>query len=82
VCERPAMIAALQRAFPAALAAWLARADDGTWIDAILWSSREQAEQSVRAIEQLPEAREWIRHIAEPRGLRHVEVRHEVLWGL
>jgi hypothetical protein len=82
VRERPAMVEALQRAFPGALAAWLTRADDGIWVDVILWRSREEAEQSVEAIEQIPAAREWLRHIAEPRSLRQLEVRHEALSGL
>lgn len=31
--ERPAMIAALRKAFPGVLADWLTRRDDGSWLD-------------------------------------------------
>ena len=76
------MINALRRAFPAALAAWLTKQDDGSWLDVILWRSREAAEDAARRVNDLPEARSWFRHIAESRGLRHVEVAHEQLFAL
>jgi hypothetical protein len=82
LAERPAMIEALQQAFPAALAAWLTRQDDGSWLDVILWRSREEAEQAARRIEEVPEAKEWFRHIAESHGIRHVEVADERLFAL
>jgi hypothetical protein len=34
--ERPEMLGALRQAFPAALAAWLTKQDDGSWLDVIL----------------------------------------------
>jgi hypothetical protein len=80
--ERPEMIAALRQAFPAALAAWLTRQDDGTWLDVILWRGREEAEEAARRIGEVPEANRWFRHIAESKGLRHVEVAHEALFDL
>ena len=78
--DRPEMIGALKRAFPGALAAWLTREDDGTWLDIILWRSREEAEAAARSIEQVPEARRWFGHIAESRGLRHLDVADEAVW--
>jgi hypothetical protein len=72
--ERPDMAAALRRAFPGALAAWLTRQDDGSWLDVVLWRSREEAEDAAARIHEVPEARAWFRHIAESRGVRHVEV--------
>jgi hypothetical protein len=74
--ERPAMVAALRRAFPGALGAWLTRQDDGGWLDIVLWRSREEAEDAAKRIDEIPEARTWFRHIAESHGLRHVEVVH------
>ena len=65
VAERPEMINALRRAFPAALAAWLTKQDDGSWLDVILWRSREAAEDAARRVNDLPEALSWFRHIAE-----------------
>jgi antibiotic biosynthesis monooxygenase len=73
LAERPAMIDALRRRFPACLAAFLTR-EDGGWLDVLLWRDREAAEESARLIETVPEAREWLRHISESGGLRHVEV--------
>jgi hypothetical protein len=82
VAERPAMVRALQQAFPQALAAWLTRQDDGSWLDVILWESREAAEEAARGVNEVPGAAAWFRHIAESRGLRHVEVVHEQRFAL
>ena len=82
VAERPTMVRALREAFPAALAAWLTKQDDGSWLDVILWRSREAAEDAARRVDELPEARSWFRHVAESRGLRHVDVVHEQLSAL
>jgi hypothetical protein len=82
LAERPEMIAALRQAFPAALAAWLTKQDDGSWLDVILWRSRQEAEDAARRIDQVPEAKRWFRHIAESKGVRHVEVAHEKLFEL
>jgi hypothetical protein len=80
--ERPAMVRALREAFPEALAAWLTRQDDGSWLDVILWQSREAAEEAARRIDEVADAPSWFRHIAESYGLRHVEVVHEQLFIL
>jgi hypothetical protein len=82
VAERPQMIAALGRAFPGVLAAWLAKRDDGSWVDVILWQSREEAEHAAKHVNELPAAKSWFRHIAESHGLQHVEVAHEELFKL
>ena len=77
-----AVVAALRQAFPGALATWLTRQDDGTWLDIILWRSREEAEQAARHVHEVPEAEHWFRHIARSDGLRHVAVLHGVsAWG-
>jgi hypothetical protein len=57
VAERPQMIAALGRAFPGLLAAWLAKRDDGSWIDVILWRSREEAEHAAKHVDGVPSGR-------------------------
>ena len=82
LAERPAMVQALQEAFPDALAAWLTRQDDGSWLDVVLWQSRDAAEEAARRIDEVAEARAWFRHIAETHGVRHVEVVHEQLFAL
>jgi Antibiotic biosynthesis monooxygenase len=81
IAERPAMIGALQQAFPGALAAWLTKRDDGTWVDVVLWRSREDAEDATERVNSVPEAHEWFRHISESHGLRHIEVVHEHLFS-
>lgn len=64
VRERPAMVAALREAFPAAMGAWLTRQDDGSWLDILLWRSREAAEEAAKRIAEVPEARAWFRRTA------------------
>ncbi|MFL6124394.1 hypothetical protein [Actinophytocola sp.] len=75
LAERPAMIQALRRRFPACLAAFLTRQDDGGWLDVLLWRGRAEAQEAAELVDTVPEAREWFRHIAESGGLRHVTVK-------
>ena len=75
LAERPAMIDALRHRFPACLAAFLTKEDEGGWLDVLVWRDREQAEEAARLVDTIPECRAWFRHIAESGGLRHVEVR-------
>ena len=82
LAERPEMIRALQRTFPGALAAWLTKQQDGTWLDVILWRTREEAEDAAARIDAVPEANSWFRHISQSMGVRHVEVAHEELFAL
>jgi hypothetical protein len=81
LAERPAMIAALRDAFPGLLAAWLTKRDDGSWLDVILWSTREEAEAAAEHVNEVPEAKAWFRHIAAPGGLQHADVAHQQLFG-
>ena len=74
LAERPAMIEALRRRFPACLAAYLTKEDDGSWLDVLLWRGRAEAEEAARLVDTVPECREWFRHIAKSGGLRHVQV--------
>lgn len=75
LAERPAMIDALRRRFPACLAAFLTKEEDGGWLDVLLWRDRASAEEAARLVDTVPECREWFRHIAKSGGLRHVEVK-------
>jgi Antibiotic biosynthesis monooxygenase len=81
LAERPAMITALRQRFPACLAAFLTREEDGTWLDVVLWRSREEAEEAAKLVDTVPECREWFRHIAESGGLRHVVVKDSWVAG-
>jgi hypothetical protein len=76
LAERPAVIDALRRRFPACLAAFLTKEGEDAWLDAILWRSLAEAEEAAKLIDTVPECHEWFRHIAESRGLRHVEVKN------
>ncbi|WP_213010344.1 antibiotic biosynthesis monooxygenase [Paractinoplanes toevensis] len=76
VADRPAMLAALRERFPACLAAYLTREDDGTWVDVLIWRSRAEAEESAAQIATIPECAAWLAHIAESGGIRHGEVLH------
>ena len=75
LAERDAMITALCGAFPGLMSAWLTQRDDGSWLDVILWRSREQAEHAAAHVTDVPEAAAWFAHIDQSRGLEHVEVR-------
>jgi hypothetical protein len=79
VSERPAMIAALKRRFPACQAAFLTRQDDGTWLDILVWRSRDEALEAAREIETVPECAAWFRLLSSSGGLRHVDV-HVADW--
>ncbi|WP_433299104.1 antibiotic biosynthesis monooxygenase [Pseudonocardia sp. CA-142604] len=72
--ERPAMVRALRERFPACLAAYLTKEDDGGWLDVVLWRSRAEAEEAAREVSSVPECVSWFRHIAVSGGLRHVDV--------
>jgi hypothetical protein len=80
--ERPEMLAALHDTFPGVLAAWLTQQDDGSWLDIILWRRRDEAEEAARRVREVPKIAHWFRHIAESKGLRHIEVAHEKLFAL
>jgi hypothetical protein len=82
IAERPAMVRALQKAFPGALAAWLTKEDDGSWLDIVLWRSHDEAKDAAERIESVPEAHSWFRHIGESHDLRHADVVHEQLFAL
>jgi heme-degrading monooxygenase HmoA len=77
VAERPEMIAALAQAFPGLLGAWLTKRDDSSWVDVILWESREAAEHAAKHVNDVPAAKAWFRHIHESHGLKHLDVVHE-----
>lgn len=72
--ERPAMIVALRRAFPGLVSAWLTRRDDGSWLDVILWRSREDAEYPAQHVTEIPEAAAWFTHIDQSHGIEHLTV--------
>ena len=73
--QRPAMIAAIRRAFPGLVSAWLTQRDDGSWLDTVLWRSRADARHSAAHVTEVPEAAAWFTHIGQSRGIEHLTVR-------
>lgn len=41
--------------FPGLLSATLGQLDDGSWVDVIVWRSREEAEEAARRYVEIPE---------------------------
>jgi hypothetical protein len=68
------MILALRERFPGCLAAYLARDDDGSRLDVVLWCSRAEAEEAAALVSSVAVCAAWFRLIARSGGLRHVEV--------
>jgi hypothetical protein len=77
VKERPVVIAALRREFAGLVSAWLTKRDDGSWVDVTLWRSHEDAGYSAAHATEVPEAAAWFAHIAEFRGIEHLQVLSE-----
>jgi hypothetical protein len=78
LAERPSVFELLRRDFPGVRAAHRARLDDGTWIDVVLWSSREEAEMAAREVMKKPEMAAFMRHVDEVLSFEHAEV-HEAM---
>jgi antibiotic biosynthesis monooxygenase len=74
LAERPAMITALRERFPLLRATYLTREDDDSWLDLFVWENRDAATEASAVVTTIPECVSWFRHIAEPGGIRHVEV--------
>lgn len=67
------------RTMPGLLSATLARADDGTWVDVVLWRSRKEAlaaDQALRAGTLSPEVASWASAIQAVESMTHAEVHH------
>ena len=68
------------RTLPGLLSATLARADDGSWLDVVLWDSRKEALAAARAFQDgtVPAAvLEWASHIEAVTSMTHAEVLHQ-----
>ena len=74
LAERPAMVAAARKHFPAHRDAYLCKLDDGTWIDIVLWSDRRQAEDAAEGFYDYPEINGWFRHVERMIGFEYADV--------
>jgi heme-degrading monooxygenase HmoA len=67
------------RTLPGLLSATLARADDGSWLDLVLWRTREEALAAARAFETgaaPAEVTEWASCIEAVESMTHSRVVH------
>lgn len=65
LATRPAMVEAVMEHVPGLREISLVRLDDGTWVDVVVWSSRDAADRGARIAAALPEARRWLGHVSE-----------------
>jgi heme-degrading monooxygenase HmoA len=65
LAARPAMVAAVLERVPGLRDISLIRLDDGTWVDLVIWSSRDAADQGAKIAASLPEARRWLGHVSQ-----------------
>ncbi len=77
VQERQAVTEALRRKFPGYVRAVRARLEDRSWLDLVVWESREQALDAARRAPEMPELASWFAHIAEVQWMEHAEIAHE-----
>jgi hypothetical protein len=71
---RPAAINALREACDGLIEAWLVEQDDGTFIDLVRWSSREEALAAAEAFPQIEAAQAWLSTIGEVTEISHARL--------
>ena len=74
VAERPGMLEALTAVYPGLASARLAKLDETTWLDMIVWESREGALAAAEGAPNIPEVAAWFGHFAEVLGMEHADV--------
>ena len=57
ISERPAMVEAVRAEFPGMLSARLAKLDETTWLELIVWTSREAAQRATEKRTTSPPSR-------------------------
>lgn len=76
LAERPGMVTAMRRRYPTHLDAYLCRADDGSWVDVVLWSDESDAVAAAEGVYAYPEIATWFRHTDAVLGFEYLEVAH------
>ena len=74
LATRGAAMAAIKAAYPGMIRAILTRMDDGSYLDIVLWESRQDAEAAVAGMAQLPDCAVWLGSIERVLSFEHGEV--------
>ncbi|MEU7633699.1 hypothetical protein AB0C34_27600 [Nocardia sp. NPDC049220] len=74
--DRPAMLRTFATDREGFLGAYLTAADNGDWLDIILWDSAEAARASAEKGGNLPEISAFFDHLATVKSMEHVTVEH------
>lgn len=76
VADRSAMLQAFARDRTGFRGAYLAKLEDGSWLDIVVWASAEDAAASAAKGPNLPEIGAFFSHIAELKSMEHANVFH------
>lgn len=74
LADRPKMLTALKARFPGVVRAQLTKLDDGSWLDVLTWTSKEEAAKAAREAFEIPECAAWFAHIDEVKEMNHAVV--------
>ncbi|GAA2771592.1 hypothetical protein [Nonomuraea dietziae] len=77
LAERPAMVRAIRLRHPIYMDAYLARLDDGSWVDLVIWADRAQAESITEDIHLDSDIAKWFRHIDQILGSDYADI-HDI----
>ncbi len=72
--KRRAAIAALRRVCPGLVSEQLARVDERTWMDLIVWETRAAAEAAAEKALEIPEAAAYFGTLEEVVAMEHAEI--------
>ena len=71
---RATMVAALSAAYPSLVVARLARVDEATWLDLVVWESREEALAAAEGAFGVADCAAWFDHIDQVLSMEHADV--------
>lgn len=74
---REPMIRAMRKAFTGLEQATLAKMDDGSYVDCVIWTTREEALKAANEMMTVPEAASWAQKIEKVNIMEHAKVKHE-----
>lgn len=72
--ERPGMLEALTAKYPGLVSAHLAKTDETTWLDVLVWESREEALDAAEGAPNIPKCEAWFGRFAKILGTEHADV--------